>query len=475
MDDSSPNRNEHNNPTGVAVTAPPGHRSLEGMHSTVEVPHHQAGFWQQWRAFIGPAILVSVGYMDPGNWGTDLAAGARYKYGLLWVVGLASLMAIFMQVISARLGVVTGKDLAQCCRDWYPRWTCWPNWLFCELAIGACDLAEVLGSAVALNLMFHIPLLWAVIITALDVLLLLTLQRFGVRTIEAVVLILIATIGVCYFLEIFVLPQTRPDFLEMGHALLSPNFRQAGMIYVAIGIIGATVMPHNLYLHSALVQSRKLQKDEASVRSAIRFNTIDSIAALTVAFFVNAAILVLAAMVFYGKTSLVVAGGQVVTFSRDSDWIRIAYLTLAPLLGTSLASTLFVVALLASGQSSTITGTLAGQVVMEGFMHWRIQPWLRRLITRALAIIPAVLVIGIRGDASVNDLLTLSQVVLALQLPFAMFPLLHFTSSRQKMGAWKNGPVLLVAGWGSAVLITALDIWGLPDSIRSAWHVILGS
>jgi manganese transport protein len=476
MDDSSPDRNEHSRPVGgVAVTAPPGHRSLEGMHSTVEVPHHQAGFWQQWRAFIGPAILVSVGYMDPGNWGTDLAAGARYKYGLLWVVGLASLMAIFMQVISARLGVVTGKDLAQCCRDWYPRWTRWPNWLFCELAIGACDLAEVLGSAVALNLMFHIPLLWAVIITGLDVLLLLTLQRFGVRTIEAVVLLLIATIGVCYFLEIFILPQTRPDFLEMGHALLSPNFRQAGMIYVAIGIIGATVMPHNLYLHSALVQSRKLQKDEASVRSAIRFNTIDSIAALTVAFFVNAAILVLAAMVFYGKTSLVVAGGQVVTFSRDSDWIRIAYLTLAPLLGTSLASTLFVVALLASGQSSTITGTLAGQVVMEGFMHWRIQPWLRRLITRALAIIPAVLVIGIRGDASVNDLLTLSQVVLALQLPFAMFPLLHFTSSRQKMGAWKNGTVLLIAGWGSAVLITALDIWGLPDSIRSAWHVILGS
>jgi manganese transport protein len=476
MYDPSPDRKEHSNPQGgVAVTAPPGHRSLEGMHSTVEVPHHQAGFWQQWRAFIGPAILVSVGYMDPGNWGTDLAAGARYKYGLLWVVGLASLMAIFMQVISARLGVVTGKDLAQCCRDWYPRWTRWPNWLFCELAIGACDLAEVLGSAVALNLMFHIPLLWAVIITGLDVLLLLTLQRFGVRTIEAVVLLLIATIGVCYFLEIFVLPQTRPDFLEMGHALLSPNFRQAGMIYVAIGIIGATVMPHNLYLHSALVQSRKLQKDEASVRSAIRFNTIDSIAALTVAFFVNAAILVLAAMVFYGKTSLVVAGGQVVTFSRDSDWIRIAYLTLAPLLGTSLASTLFVVALLASGQSSTITGTLAGQVVMEGFMHWRIQPWLRRLITRALAIIPAVLVIGIRGDASVNDLLTLSQVVLALQLPFAMFPLLHFTSSRQKMGAWKNGTVLLIAGWGSAVLITALDIWGLPDSIRSAWHVILGS
>jgi manganese transport protein len=444
------------------------------MHSTVEVPHHGAGFWQQWRAFIGPAILVSVGYMDPGNWGTDLAAGAQYKYGLLWVVGLASLMAIFMQVIAARLGVVTGKDLAQCCRDWYPRWSRWPNWLLCEIAIGACDLAEVLGSAVAINLMFHIPLLWAVVITGIDVLLLLALQRYGMRTIEAVVLVLIATIAVCYLIEIFVLPQTRPDFLEMGHALISPNFRQAGMIYVAIGIIGATVMPHNLYLHSALVQSRKLQKDEASVRSAIRFNVIDSTTALSVAFLVNAAILVLAALVFYGKTSVQVAGGQTITFSSQSDWIRIAYLTLAPLLGTTLASTLFVVALLASGQSSTITGTLAGQVVMEGFMHWRIQPWLRRLITRALAIIPAVVIIGVRGDASVNDLLTLSQVVLALQLPFAMFPLLHFTSSSQKMRGWKNGWLLMTGGWGSAILITALDIWGLPDSLRSAWRVIFG-
>ncbi|PYV74566.1 MAG: divalent metal cation transporter [Acidobacteria bacterium] len=452
----------------------PVHVSLEGIHGTVEVPHHQAGFWQQWRAFIGPAILVSVGYMDPGNWGTDLAAGAQFKYGLLWVVGLASLMAIFMQVISARLGVVTGKDLAQCCRDWYPGWTRWPNWLLCELAIGACDLAEVLGSAVALNLMFHIPLFWAVIITGLDVLLLLTLQRFGMRTIEAVVVLLIATIAVCYWLEIFVLPQTHPNFLEMGKGLITPNFRHAGMIYVAIGIIGATVMPHNLYLHSALVQSRKLQKDEGSIRSAIRFNTIDSGTALTVAFLVNAAILVLAAMVFYGKTSVSVAGGGVVSFGANSDWIRIAYLTLAPLLGTTLASTLFVIALLASGQSSTITGTLAGQVVMEGFMHWRIQPWLRRLITRALAIIPAVLVIGVRGDASVNDLLTLSQVVLALQLPFAMFPLLHFTSSREKMGIWKNGWFLMTTGWGSAALIAALDIWGLPDSVRSAWHVIMG-
>jgi manganese transport protein len=448
--------------------------SLEGVHSTVEVPHHQAGFWQQWRAFVGPAILVSVGYMDPGNWGTDLQAGAQYKYGLLWVVGLASLVAIFMQIISARLGVVTGKDLAQCCRDWYPAWTRWPNWLISEMAIGACDLAEVLGSAVALNLLFHIPLLWAVIITGLDVLLLLALQSFGMRTIEAVVLLLIATISVSYFIEIFVLPQTKPNFLEMGRALFLPHFGQIGMIYVAIGIIGATVMPHNLYLHSALVQSRQLQKDDASVRRAIQFNTIDSVVALSIAFFVNAAILVLAATVFFGKQSVTAAGGQTVTFNGNSDWIRVAYLTLAPLLGTAMASTLFAVALLASGQSSTITGTLAGQVVMEGFMHWRIKPWVRRLITRTLAIAPAVFVIGLRGDSSVTDLLTLSQVVLALQLPFAMFPLLQFTSSGKRMGRWKNGPILLAAGWASAILITTMDLYGLPASLRAAWAVLVG-
>ncbi len=451
-----------------------GYVSLEGVHSTIEVPHHEAGFWQQWRAFVGPAVLVSVGYMDPGNWGTDLQAGAQFKYGLLWVVGLASLMAIFMQVISARLGVVTGKDLAQCCRDWYPAWTRWPNWLMSEMAIGACDLAEVLGSAVALNLLFHIPLLWAVLITSVDVLLLLALQSFGMRTIEAVVLVLIVTIGVCYFIEIFVLPQTQPGFLEMARALVIPRFGHPGMLYIAIGIIGATVMPHNLYLHSALVQSRQLQKDEPSIRRAIQFNTIDSIVALTVAFFVNAAILVLAATVFFGKESIAVAGGHVVRFSASSDWIRVAYLTLAPLLGTAIASTLFAVALLASGQSSTITGTLAGQVVMEGFMHWRIKPWVRRMITRTLAILPAVFIIGLRGESSVTDLLTLSQVVLALQLPFAMFPLLQFTSSRKRMGAWKNGVLLMVAGWTSAILITAMDLYGLPDSLKAAWQVIAG-
>ena len=347
-------------------------------------------------------------------------------------------------------------------------------WLMAEIAIIACDLAEVLGSAVALNLMFHIPIFWAVIITGADVLLLLALQRFGMRAIEAVVLLLVATIAVCYFIEIFILPQTQPSFAEMGRAMMAPDLGSSAMIYVAIGIIGATVMPHVLYLHPALVQSRKFQKDEESIRNAIRFNTLDVTANLSVAFLVNAAILVLAAIVFYGQTSVTVAGGQVVQFNDSTDWVRAAYLTLAPLLGTFAASTIFAIALLASGQSATIVGTLAGQVVMEGFMHWRIQPWVRRLITRGLAILPAVLIIGSRGDSSVTDLLTLSQVVLALQLPFAMLPLLQFTSSAKRMGAWKNGRLLLIAGWTSAILITALDIYGLPDSLQTAWRVIVG-
>ena len=461
-------------PDPVHLPAEADRVSLEGIHGSVAVPHSSEGFFRQWRAFIGPALLVSVGYMDPGNWGTDLQGGAQFKYGLLWVVALASLMAIFLQVISARLGIATGKDLVQCCHDWYPRWTRLPNWLLAEVAVGACDLAEVLGSAVALNLLFHIPLLWAVLITGLDVLLLLALQGFGMRTIEAVVLLLVSTIAACYCIEIFVLPQTHPEFLEMGRALLVPGLRQAGMIYVAIGIIGATVMPHNLYLHSALVQSRNFQRDEASLRKAVRFNTIDTVVALSIAFVINAAILVLAAMVFFGKDSVLVPGGQLVRFTPASDWIRIAFLTLAPLLGAGVASTLFAVALLASGQSSTITGTLAGQVVMEGFMNWRIRPWLRRLITRTMAIVPAVLVIGLHGDASVTDLLTLSQVVLALQLPFAMFPLLQFACSRRRMGAWKIGRFLTVAGWGSAILVTAMDLYGLPDLLETAWRVVVG-
>jgi manganese transport protein len=461
-------------PAAVAAVPHPGAMSLEGMHGSVAVPSHRAGFWRQMTAYFGPAVLVSVAYMDPGNWGTDLQGGAQFKYGLLWVVGLASVMAIFLQIIAARLGIATGRDLAQCCYDWYPKWTRAPNWLMAELAIIACDLAEVLGGAVALNMLFHIPIFWGVIITGVDVLLLLSMQRFGMRTIEAIVLLLVATIGGCYFIEIFVLPQTQPSFLEMGRAMITPNLSSASMIYVAIGIIGATVMPHVLYLHPALVQSRKFQKDEKSIRKAIRFNTIDVTANLSVAFLINAAILVLAAIVFYGKTSVTAAGGQVVQFNDSTDWIQAANLTLAPLMGTAAASVLFAVALLASGQSATIVGTLAGQVVMEGFMHWRIKPWVRRLITRSLAIIPTAVYIGIRGANNITDLIVLSQVVLALQLPFAMFPLLHFASSRKRMGQWQLGWFLLIAGWGSALLITAFDFYGLPDAVKQAWQVISG-
>jgi len=446
--------------------APLGTVSLEELHRTVPVPGPTASFWRQYRAFAGPALLVSVGYMDPGNWATDLEGGASYRYGLMWIVALSSLMAIVLQVCSARLGIVAGKDLAQACRDFYPSWSRVPNWLCTEVAIAACDLAEVLGSAVAIHLLFGIPLMWAVIITAFDVLLLLSLQSFGMRVIEAFILVLVLTIGTCYFIEIFILPQTKPSFTEIGHALVRPGFREGGMIYVAIGIIGATVMPHNLYLHSALVQTRAFQKDEPSIRKAIQLNTIDATLALSIAFLVNASIMVLAAIVFYGKQSVTLANGQVVHFG--DDWIQEAYLTLAPLLGTAAASILFAIALLASGQSSTVTGTLAGQIVMEGFMHWRIRPWLRRMITRLAAIVPAILVIGLRGDNSVNDLLTLSQVILGIQLPFAMFPLLQFTSSKKRMGRYANGWFLLVAGWTSCILITALDIYGLGGMLLDA-------
>ncbi|MGA2852787.1 MAG: Nramp family divalent metal transporter [Verrucomicrobiota bacterium] len=449
-------------------------RSLPEVHRTVSVPHARAGFWRQWLAFSGPAILISVGYMDPGNWGTDLAGGARFKYGLLWVVALASFMGMILQIISARLGVATGRDLAQCSRDFYPRWTRWPNWIIMEIAVAATDLAEALGSAVALNLLFHIPIAWAIVITAFDVLLLLALQGMGMRMIEAVISVFALTIVVCYGIEIFIFPQTRPVFSEMAGALARPALDQAGMIVVAIGMIGATVMPHNLYLHSALVQSRKVGRDENSIRTAIRFNTLDAVVALFIAFLVNAAILVLAALVFYGKQNVVVSGGQLVAFSPDSDWIRIAYLTLAPLLGTTAASTLFAVALLASGQSSTITGTLAGQVVMEGFMNWRMRPWLRRMISRLLAVVPAIFIVCIRGDGGITDLVNLSQVILCLILPFAMFPLLHFTSSRKIMGQWRNGWFLLLMGWASVIVITGMDIYSLPESLKETWRIIVG-
>jgi manganese transport protein len=418
--------------------------------------------------------------MDPGNWATDLQAGAQFKYTLLWVVGLSSLMAIFLQIVAARLGIATGKDLAQCCRDHMPRWTRWPNYLSCEVAIAACDLAEVLGSAVALHLLFpRLSLLAAVLVTSLDVLLLLSLQRLGMRLIESIILVLITTIGVCYYIEIFVLPQTRPNFPEMARWLVAPDlptfFGNRELVLLAIGIIGATVMPHNLYLHSALVQSRRMKRDEGSLRQAVRYNTIDTVVALSIAFLVNAAILVLAAVVFFGHDRVALPSGRVITFSSGSDWIQVAYVTLAPLVGKVAASLLFALALLASGQSSTITGTLAGQVVMEGFMHWRIPPWLRRLVTRLCAIIPAVVLIGLRGDNSVTDLLTLSQVVLAIQLPLAMVPLLLFAGSQRLMGEGRIGGFLFATGWGSCLIITGLDIYGLPSAFHDAISVFTGS
>ena len=458
----------------LASTAEPvsnGHSSLADVHGSVRTPAATAGFLSQYRAFAGPALLIGVGYMDPGNWGADLQGGAQFKYGLMWVVLLASGMAIVLQVIAARLGVASGKDLAQACRDTYPAWTRIPNWLMAEVAIAACDLAEVLGSAVAINLLFHVPMLWAVLITACDVLLLLALQRLGMRLIEALVLVLVATIGVCFFVELFVLPRTAPNLREIGAALLTPGLRRTGMATVAVGIIGATVMPHNLYLHSALVQTRALRPDRASKQAAIRWNTVDATVALGLAFLVNAAILVLAAVTFYGRSGMSI-GGVAYAFNADTDWIRIAFLTLAPVLGTAAASTLFAVALLASGQSSTITGALAGQVVMEGFLRLRLSPWLRRLVTRLVAIVPAVLVIGVHGGGSVNDLLVLSQVVLAFQLPFAMFPLLHLTSKRSLMGRWRNGGFLLAAGWSSAVLITVMDVYGLPGAVSDVLRIL---
>jgi manganese transport protein len=391
----------------------------------------------------------------------------------MWVVALASLMAMVLQVIAARLGLATGRDLAQACRTWLPGWTRYPNWLFGEIAIAACDLAEVLGGAVALNLLFRIPILWGVLITAADVLLLLGLQRLGIRLVEAVVLLLVATIGVCFAIELLVLPRTAPDLGEISGALVSPGLGRAGMATVAIGIIGATVMPHNLYLHSALVQSRQLRPGRASRRAALRWSTVDAVTALGLAFFVNAAILVLGAMTFNGRAGAVI-DGRMIAFGPDADWIRVAYLTLSPLLGATAASLLFAIALLASGQSSTITGTLAGQVVMEGFLDLRLAPWARRLVTRGAAIGPAVLVIALHGGGSVNGLLVLSQVVLALQLPFAMFPLLWFASRTRFMRSWRTGPVLLAAGWGSAVLITAMDLYGLPGAFRAAWKLAAG-
>jgi manganese transport protein len=442
------------------VTPQLEHRSLAEVHGSVPIP--QAGSWlRRMFAFAGPAYLVSVGYMDPGNWATDLAGGARFGYQLLWVLLMSNLMAVLLQTLSARLGVVTGKDLAQACRDYYPRVLAVPLWLLCEVAIVACDLAEVLGAAIGLKLLFGLPLLIGVLITALDVLLLLALGRLGMRRMEALILTLVLTIGFCFAAEMLL---AHPDLAavlkglvprdETGRLTLFARDPSGGLsvlglrhdsLYIAMGILGATVMPHNLYLHSALVQSRAVGSSVAAKRQACKMNLIDSAIALNCAFFVNAAILVLAAAAFHTSGHAEVA--------RLED----AYQLLAPLLGTAMASTLFAVALLASGQSSTITGTLAGQIVMEGFLRIRIRPWLRRLISRGLAIIPAVAFIAWKGADHVDELLVLSQVVLSLQLSFAVIPLISFTSDRSKMGEFASPLVVTVIASLVALVILGLN------------------
>jgi manganese transport protein len=422
--------------------------SLAEVHASVGTS--QVTFWRRMFAFSGPAYLVSVGYMDPGNWATDLEGGARFGYQLLWVLVMSNAMAILLQTLSARLGIVSGRDLAQACRETYPRRINLALWALCEVAIAACDLAEVLGAAIALNLLFHIPLLMGVLLTAADTLLLLWFQGLGIRTIEAFVLSLITVIGACFAIEIF---WAKPSALEMLKGLGGGLDRQS--LYVAIGIIGATVMPHNLYLHSALVQTRHISHTDGAKRAACRYNLIDSAVALNGAMLVNAAILVLAAAVFFKR-------GVVVTE------IQQAHELLVPLLGTGAAGVMFAVALLCSGQSSTLTGTMAGQVVMEGFLNIRMRPWLRRLITRSVAIVPAALTIYFAGEKSTYGLLILSQVILSMQLPFAVIPLIHFTSDRSRMGAFANAGWVRVLAWITAAIIVGLNL-RLAEMEISQW------
>ena len=429
-------------------------RSLADVHASVGTG--QVSFWRRMFAFAGPAYLVSVGYMDPGNWATDLEGGARFGYQLLWVLVMSNAMAILLQTLSARLGIVSGRDLAQACRETYPRSVNIALWALCEIAVAACDLAEVLGAAIGLNLLFHIPLLAGVLITAADTLLVLWLQSFGIRTIEAFVLSLIAVIAGGFFVEIW---WARPAPGEMLSGLL-PRLH-FDSLYVAIGILGATVMPHNLYLHSALVQTRHIGQSAGDKRAACRYNLIDSVVALNGALFVNAAILVLAAAVFFQRHIVVTE-------------IQQAHVLLVPLLGTSLAGIIFAVALLASGQSSTLTGTLAGQVVMEGFLNFRMRPWLRRLITRSLAITPAALTIYLAGEKSTFGLLILSQVILSMQLPFAIVPLIHFTNDRRRMGAFSNRRWVQVLAWATAAIVVALNLRLAVQGI-SGWLATAGS
>jgi manganese transport protein len=426
--------------------------SLPEVHRSVVVPAG-AGFWRKVLAFSGPGFLVAVGYMDPGNWATDIAGGSRYAYQLISVLMISNLMAILVQALAARLGIATQMDLAQACKAHYSRRTSIVLWVFCEIAIAACDLAEVIGSAIALNLLFRIPLLVGVCLTALDVLAILYLQNKGFRYLEAVVVTLIGVIGICYFAELLLV---RPSAVEIARGFVPTAgiLTDPQMLYISIGILGATVMPHNLYLHSSLVQTRAIDRTPSGIKTAMRYNFLDSFVALNIAFLINAAILIMAAGAFYRAGYTQVAE------------IQEAYHTLTPLLGTRVAAILFAVALLCSGQNSTLTGTLAGQIVMEGFLNLRMLPWLRRLITRLLAIIPAVITVIFFGQAGTAKLLILSQVILSLQLSFAVVPLVQFTSDRRKMGEFANPRWLQALAWITAAVIAFLNAYLLFVSIR---------
>ncbi len=425
--------------------------SLGGAHASVAVPR-QLSFWRRLFAFSGPAYLVSVGYMDPGNWATDIAAGSKFGYALIWVLAMSNLMAILLQSLSARLGIVTGMDLAQACRAMFDRRVSRVLWLLAEVAIAACDLAEVLGSAIGLQLLFHLPLLIGVVITAFDTLLLLVLQSRGVRMMEAFIVMLITTIGGCLAIEVVL---SKPAWGAIVGGVV-PSLPGPGALYLAIGILGATVMPHNLYLHSALVQSRRITQTPAGIRSGVKFNVIDSLVALNGAFFVNAALLVMAAATFF-RAGL-----------HDVAEIQDAHRLLQPILGAAVAPIAFAVALIASGQSSTITGTLAGQIVMEGFVQIRLRPVVRRLLTRSLAIIPAVITIVWYGERATGNLLVLSQVVLSLQLSFAVIPLIHLVSDPRWMGQYTIRPVLQAVSWLTAGTIAALNLKLSYDAIAGA-------
>jgi manganese transport protein len=433
------------------MTIPENKPSLPEVHRSIRVPNSKS-FWRKMLAYAGPGYLVSVGYMDPGNWATDIAGGAKFGYTLLTVILLSNLMAILLQSLCVRLGVATGRDLAQACRDYFSQRVSFCLWVLCEIAIAACDLAELLGSAIALQLLFGIPLVWGVCITALDVLVLLFLQHKGFRYTEALVIMLVATVGFCFTAEILF---SRPDMggILLGYLPKKEILQNPEMLYIAIGILGATVMPHNLYLHSSIVQTRDWQPSTEKRWEAIKFGTIDSTFALSLALFINSAILIVSAATFH------FSGNQNVAE------IQSAYKLLSPLLGVSAASAIFGIALLASGQSSTLTATLAGQIVMEGFLQFRLPSWLRRLVTRLLAIIPALITIIIFGERSTSSLIVLSQVILSLQLPFAVIPLVMFTSNRRLMGEFVNPLWLKSLAWLVAIIIVGLNVWLLLQSI----------